>query len=235
MSINQIAAGVLAVAGIGGVSAFASNNLTIQNDFKAVQTAITNKDLSAFKTAKTQLVNDKSTEEIAEINSTTQDQLNTIADRQAKMTATQTAIANNDYNAFKTNADQRMLKQVPDQASFDKLVTEIKARTDAMNQINIAIQNNDFNTFKTAEASMQNLHGSDNKSGKTRPTPTDAQIQARFDKMVANYKATGQLPSNKSGMEMMGERGGYFGGKREKQGNWNKHFSNTTVNNSSAQ
>lgn len=210
MSINQIVVGTMAVVGLGGISAFAATNPTIQTDFKNVQTAITNKDLNAYKTAKNQLISDKTTAEANKVNATTQDQLNTMSDSQAKRLVVQTAITNNDYNAFKANADANMLKRTPDQASFDKLVASQKAHTAENQAMSDAIKNNDFNAFKTAQNTEQTSKQNDPNevnNGK-RPTPTDAQLQTRFDAMVAKYKADGSLPTDNKGMGIMGGRHG---------------------------
>jgi hypothetical protein len=211
LSTKLVASSLALAGGIGGVGAIAASNPTIQADFKNVETAITSKDLSAFKAAEKQLINDKTSEELSRVDSTTQDQLNSMSDRQTKGKATQDAINNNDYNAFKANANQQMLKRTPDQASFDKLVASNKARTDATNKISDAIKNNDFNAFKTAKTNeMQNAPA--NQNGKTRPTPTDAQLQTEFDKLVANYKANGSLPNQNEGMGMFGGMRGRHGG-----------------------
>ncbi len=218
MSINTIAAGVLAVAGLGGATVFAATNPAFQADIKNVQTSIVNKDLTSYKTAKTQLINDRATAKTTEVNATTQDQLNAISDKQAKRTAIQTAITNNDYNAFKANADARMLARTPDQASFDKLVANQKARSLEIAALSDAIKNNDFNAFKTLENNEQKDPNKPNH-GKREVTKTDTELKARFDQMVADYKATGALPSdNKSmmgghdGMDDFGDEG--FGGGR---------------------
>jgi hypothetical protein len=233
MSINTIVAGALAVAGLGGATVFAATNPTIQADYTKVQTAIVNKDLTSYKTAKTQLINDKTTAETTKINATTQDQLNTMSDKLAKITAVQAAITVNDYNAFKAAADANMLARTPDQASFDKLVANQKAHADEIAKISEAIKNNDFNAFKAAEATMvANRPTDNNRKNDSRPAPTDAQLQTRFDKMVADYKANGTLPSDNKGM--MG-RGGMddfggegFGGGRGHRGGFGNNSISTT-------
>jgi hypothetical protein len=214
MSIKLIAVGVLAVAGLGGATVFAATNPTIQADFSKVQTAIVNKDLTSYKTAKTQLINDRTNVETARVNATTQDQLNAMSDKLAKRTAVQAAITANDYNAFKASADANMLKRVPDQASFDKLVANQKARTENLVKISEAVKNNDFNAFKVAEASMiANRPNDNNRKNDNRPAPTDAQLQTRFDKMVADYKANGKLPVDNKGMMGRGGMSDDFGGE----------------------
>lgn len=205
MSIKLITAGVLAVAGLGGATVFAATNPTIQSNFANIQTAILNKDLSSYKTAKTQLINDKKTTETTKVNETTQAQLDAMSDKLNKRKAIEAAITANDYNAFKAAADANMLKLTPDQAFFDKLVANQKAHADQIAKIGEAIKNNDFNAFKLAESYQTDNRPMDNskngnKKNDKRPVPTDAQLQAKFNKMVADYKANGTLPTDHKGM-----------------------------------
>lgn len=236
MSINTIAAGVLAVAGLGGATVFAATNPAIQADFKNVRTSIVNKDLTGYKAAKNQLINDRSAQEVTKVNATTQDQLNTMSDKQAKRTAVQTVITNNDYNAFKASSEANMLTRTPDQASFDKLVAQQKAHAAESAALSEAIKNNDFNAYKTLEKTEEQNDPTEN-NGKPEKVQTDTQLQKRFDQMVADYKASGTLPSDNKGM--MGGHGGMdegirgnFGGKSgdrgHKGGNWNKNKTATS-------
>lgn len=223
--LNQLIAGGIAAISLGGVAVTAATNPAIKADFTNVQTAMTNKDLGAYKTAEKQLVTDRSAAQNTKIDATTQDQLNTMSDKQAKSKATQDAITNNDYNAFKANASQQMLTRTPDQASFDKLVASNKARTDTMNQISDSIKNNDFNAYKTAVTTgEQNEPAGNDANEKARPAPTDAQIQTQFDKLEAAFKADGTLPNlNMGGRGFGGEAGDNHGGGRgkgNKGGNW---------------
>ena len=222
MSINQVVAGLMTVAGLTGVSAFAMTNPTIQADIKNVQTAIANKDLTGYKTAKTQLITDQTKVQTDKVNATTQDQLNTMADHQAKSKARMTALTNNDLNEFNANSG----KQV-DQATFDKMVANNKTRMDEMNKLSDTIKNNDFNTFKTLEQTNMSMKGNkgnrgnkNNKYGQTRTAPTDAQLQTKFDQMVSDYKANGTLPNQM--MDKMMEGGEGFGHKSGRgENNWN--------------
>jgi hypothetical protein len=227
---TKIVVGSLAiVGGIGGVSALASTNPTIQTDLSNVKAAITSKDLSAFKTAQTQLINDKAKTEIDRVNSTTQDQLNEMSDRQVKQQAVQDAIKNNDYNEFKSNADTRILEKVNSQEAFDKLVAAEKIRAEQITKIDDAIKNNDSLAYIAAVKALAANKPTDtnNANRPARPTPTDAQIQAQFDKLVAAYKADGSLPSQNDrmmgfggGMGMKGGRGhGGSEGKMNRGGN----------------
>jgi hypothetical protein len=218
MSIKLITAGILAVAGLTGATVFAATNPTIQTNFKNVQTAIVNKDLSGYKSAKTQLINDRTTAQTTKVNATTQDQLNAMSDKLNKRKAVEAAITANDYNAFKAAADANMLKRTPDQSSFDKLVANQKARADILAKIGETIKNNDFNAFKTAvNSKLQNrtlnINKNGNKKNENRPAPTDSQLQARFDKLVADYKANGTLPTDHKGMMGIDHRKGDFDGE----------------------
>jgi hypothetical protein len=212
---NQLIASGIATVALGGAGMMANTNPAIKADIQSVQTAITNKDLSGYKSAEKQLVTDRSIDQNARIDGTTQDQLNTISDKQSKMKATQDAITNNDYNAFKANADQRMLTRVTDQAGFDKLVNGNKVHLDQANKIAEAIKSNDFAAFKRAESNEQTNETND-KQEKSRPAPTDVELQTQFDKLVANYKADGSLPADQKGFGGFGMGGRGHGGGRGK-------------------
>ena len=230
LSTKIIVGSLAIVGGIGGVTALASTNPTVQTDLNNVKAAITSKDLSAFKIAQTQLINDKAKTEIDRVNSTTQDQLNEMSDRMVKQQAVQDAIKNNDYNAFKVNADARMLERVNSQEAFDKLVAAEKTRTEQITKIDDAIKNNDSSAYMVALKVLEVNKPTDTNAEKNkpaRPTPTDAQIQTQFDKLVAAYKADGSLPSQNNrmmgfggGMGMKGGRGhGGQEGKMNRGGN----------------
>jgi hypothetical protein len=212
LSTKVFAGSLAVVGGLGGIGAVAASNPTIQTDISNVTSAITSKDLSAYKTAEDQLINDKAQAQIAKVNSTTQDQLNSMADRQAKQTAVQSAITNDDYASFKANADTQMLKQISTQDAFEKLVASTKARAAEVATLDTAIKNNDSASYiaavKADEASQPT--NTDSNAPK-RPTLTDAQIQAQFDKQEAAYKSNGTLPSSDKGM--MGGGFGFGGGR----------------------
>lgn len=220
MSLKIITASILAVAGLTSATVFASTNPTIQANFTNLQTAITNKDLAGYKTAKTELINSRKTNELTRINATTQEELNSLGDKQAKWLAVQTAITNNDYNAFRTSADAKMLARTPDQANFDKLVAGQKAHIASELKESEAIKNNDFNAYKLAESEEVNnrtLNNTNNKKS-NRPAQTEAEMKTRFDQMVSDYKATGTLPSDSKGFfdgHGMGDYGdkGFVGGR----------------------
>lgn len=215
---TKLFAGTLAIAGgMGGITALASSNPTVQQDVKNVQTAIESKDLNAYKTAKTQLVTDEAKVRTDKINATTQDDLNTMADNQAKMKAVSEAIKNNDYEAFKANAPEKMLKKVNSQAEFDKLVANYKTRQEELAKLSDAIKNNDFNAFKTLEQARRAANN--DKKDTNKPEPTEAELQAKFDEMVTKYKADGSLPGQEGGaMGMRFLEGGKGGMKRGGRG-----------------
>lgn len=203
---TKFAAGVIGIAALAsGATALAATNPTIQNDFKAVQAAISAKDLNAYKSAESQLITDQSKARTDKVNATTQEQLNSMADRQVKQKAVQDAIKNNDYNAFKANADSRMLAKTPDQASFDKLVASHKVRAETMAKLDAAVIANDSGTYiqvvKDAQSKRITNQASDNGHNQNHPRKlqTDAQIQANFDQAHTAYVADNSvLPSTQS-------------------------------------
>ena len=213
---TKLAVGAIGIASLaGGTVAFAATNPTIQNDIKAVQSAIVSKDLNAYKTAANQLSTDKNKAKANKINATTQDELNTMADKQAKQKATQDAITNNDYNAFKANADARILTKITDQASFDKLVTSNKVRVNALAQLDAAVIANDASAYIKVAKNMESsepLKG----NGHVKKVQTDDQILTRFDKDRQAYLADNTvLPStNFKGRFGMGEGKGFGKGHK---------------------
>ena len=112
--------------------------------------------------------------------------------------AVQDAITAGDYTAFK-NA---LIAQLPDEATFQKMVANEKARTDAQAQILVAVQNNDFTAYKTALATQKAAIDANNgtsTTAKTPKAPTDKQLQKQFTKLVTYYKANGKLPAKLGG------------------------------------
>ncbi len=207
---TKVTLGALGLVGIaGGVTTLAATNPAIQNNFKAVETAIVSKDLGAYKTALIQKATDRG-------NSTTQEQLNTMADRQLKQKAVFEAIKNNDYNAFKTSADARALSHTPDQASFDKLVKMAKDKVDELTKLDVAVIANDSSAYikavKEHEANKpMDMNDKMNKDHSDK-IPKDAKIQTRFDKDRANYVADSTiLPSTH--INNKGNFGGGMDGK----------------------
>lgn len=213
---TKLAVGAIGIASLaGGTVAFAATNPAIQSDVKAVQSAIAAKDLDAYKTAAIQLSTDKNKSRVDKINTTTQDELNVMADHEAKQKAAQDAITNNDYNAFKANANAKILAKITDQASFDKLVASNKARVDALAQLDAAVIANDASSYIKVVKNMESsepLKG----NGHVKKVQTDAKIQTRFDKDRQSYLADNtMLPSsNFEGRFGMGEGKGF--GKEHK-------------------
>jgi hypothetical protein len=124
LATKLLAGGMLALGiGAGTLGAVSSANRT------AIDTAITNKDLTAYKSATIQAATDAA-------NSITQDQLNTISDRFAQekieQEAINTAIKNNDFAAFKS---ARLADKDTDNNKGNRPVptdTQLQTRFDAL-------------------------------------------------------------------------------------------------------
>ena len=191
MSTTLIATKLLASAGIalslGGMGFAAAQNPTLQADMKAVETAITNKDFTAWKSASIQAATDR-------INATTEDQFNKLSNNVSQHKAAQEAIANNDYTAFKNSGDTKMLKRITTEDQFKQLVSDYQSRKSAQQAMNEAIKNNDFVAYKAAWSSLRSTFDENKDTQRTRPQPTDAELQTRFDALVKQYKADGSLP-----------------------------------------
>jgi hypothetical protein len=208
---------LLAVTTLGlmvvGIGSLAANAQTINSD--ALKTAIQNRDLAAFKKA----IVDRAQQNA---DSTTQDELNKRADSLAQHEKVATDISNNDYEAFKKDADPRMLAKVTSQDAFTKLVESTKARKTIQDKIVQAVKDNNFEAFKSAQAEVRALHdaeeaqepaNSSDKRNSNRAAPTDAELQTRFDKLVTQYKTDGSLPDQHGlghgfGDDFDGHRGG---------------------------
>jgi hypothetical protein len=218
MKLKQVLPVFLGIAVLtigGGVVAFAQSNT-------AARTALINKDFEGFKKA---IVTDAQ----SKANNLTQTKFDEMSTRAISQKATQDAIAANDYEAFKKAADPRMLTKVNTQEAFTALVNNQKANDAVKVKIDDSIKNNDFIAFKAAQTEMMTLRESNKPADaneaietNTRPTPTDAQIQTRFDALVAKFKADGTLPSANEGGKGFGGmnkgghgrgHGGDFGGR----------------------
>ena len=131
----------------------------------------------------------------------------------ANRTAIDTAITNKDLTAFKSATIQAATDRANSitQDQFDTLVTKHQVEKTEQEAINTAIKNNDFAAFKAAKI----IDRSTNMSKNNRPTPTDVQLQTRFDAMVTKYKLDGTLPpSHGFGREGFGGRGGHGNGSK---------------------
>jgi len=110
--------------------------------------------------------------------------------------AVKNAIVAGDYTAFK-NA---LIAQMPDEATFQKMVASEQARANAQAQILNAVQNNDFVAYKTAlanqRAALQALHPEITKVPKA---PSDSRLQKNFSRLVSYYKTNGKLPTKLGG------------------------------------
>lgn len=144
----------------------------------------------------------------------TESKFNEMSKKAQSMEATKKAIEEGNYENFKKSADARMLAKVTSQADFDKLVAEFKSAKAIQDKITQAIKDNNFEAFKSAHTEMKTLRESNkssNKEGKTNKTaPTDEQLKSKFDKLVAQYKADGSLPSK---VMMKGSKGGFGRGR----------------------
>lgn len=121
------------------------------------------------------------------------------------------AIEANDYTKLSTTEQAKITTD-----QFAKMVTMSATMQAGKTAIETAIKNNDFTAFKSAHTTMKtameaNKPADANDSDKSRPEPTDAQLQTQFDKMVASYKADGSLPE-------MGMRGQGMNGKTGEKG-----------------
>jgi hypothetical protein len=189
----------------GGVVAFAQSNT-------AARTALVNKDFEGFKKA---IVNNAQTRS----NNLTQAEFDSMSSRAITQEATQAAIKANDYEAFKKSADPRMLAKINTQEAFTSLVNSSKAMEAIKVKVDNAIKANDFGAFKSAQAEIMALReankpaeANEANENHIRPVPTDAQLQTKFDTLVAKFKADGSLPS--TNFEGKGGFGGGHGGHR---------------------
>ena len=180
---------VLGALALSGVTFAAFGGNVGQGDFSAVQTAVASNNYASLSTA-----------DQAKISTT---QFADMVTKYNARKAVQDAITAGDYTAFK-NAK---IAQIPTETEFQKMVTMEKSRVATQASIETAVKNNDFAAYKTAIAAQQAAMAANHPNGGTRPAPTDAQLQTRFNKLVTYYKTNGKLP-------MMGWMGGGFGGGR---------------------
>jgi hypothetical protein len=200
-----LATGATFLLGAGVIGVSAAANPTLSTDLKAIQTAIINKDLQAFKDATIKSATNRA-------NSTTQEELNSMSDLAISQKAIQDAVTDNDYEAFKKSADPKMLEQVNSQTEFDVLVAKNKVRLENQDKLNSAIKNNDFEAYKMALKEMVNDRSKGRMFNKKGPELSDEKLKTRFDEQVAQYKADGTLPGENNFMEM--GRGGFKGGHK---------------------
>jgi hypothetical protein len=199
-----LATGATFLLGAGAIGVSAAANPTFSSDWKAVQTAIINKDLAAFKDATIQSATNRA-------NSVTQEELNKMSDRAVSQQVTQDAISNNDYEAFKKVADSKILEQVNSQAEFNQLVSRNKTKVENQSKVNDAVKNNDFEAYKNALTTQFIDRPMGKMFNGKGPEFSDAQLKTRFDEQVAQYKADGTLPGENNFMGM--GRGGFKGGR----------------------
>jgi hypothetical protein len=214
--------GLIGTLAIGSIAAFAANNPATTQALQNVQTALTYRDFGAYKTAEIALATER-------VNGMTQDQFNAKADKYTQIKGVQDAVEKNDYEAFKKVAGQKMLQKVDSQEKFNKLVEANKTRTEYEAKVAETIKNNDFNAFKELEANRPNPVG---KERRAKRTPTDEQLQNRFNKMVEAYKTNGMLPGKADGLIGADYFGnfGFKGGRRGHRGMGSEMMSEDKVN-----
>lgn len=213
-TLKLVSLGLMGTLAFGSVAAFAINTPAANQAMQNVQVALTNKDYTGWKTAEIALATERT-------NSITQDQFNTKAENYIKSQQVQTAIKNNDYNAFVASASDKMKSKITSQADFDILVTNQKVRADYQTKVGESVKNNDFASFKALEETKPESVSkpSFKNKGNKNQTLTDTQLQTKFDKMVENYKASGTLPGQNEGMKGIGHFGGMgFGEGKGKRG-----------------
>jgi hypothetical protein len=193
-------------AGVGGVAVLANHNGPYSKMNDKVHSAIVNKDLTQYKAAQTETINQEKKAELDKVNSMTQEQFDTMADKHIKLTAARKAIADNDYEAFKANADDKMLSKITDQVSFDKMVANQKARAEHQAKVTEAVKTNNFDLFKQAISEREANHPKKDEDS-SRPEPSEAELKTRFDKMVENFKKNGVISQGREGMKK-GKNGG---------------------------
>jgi uncharacterized phage infection (PIP) family protein YhgE len=131
-----------------------------------------------------------------------------------------TALTNNDFTAYKQARIQVATDRINEmtQEEFDKHAKMFASMQKYQTALDDAVKNNDFNAFKTVHSEMQKEREANKPADSNRPNrpePTEAQLQERFNQMVASYKADGTLPSQKvfeGGREGRGGKGGMKGG-----------------------
>jgi len=122
------------------------------------------------------------------------------------------AVEANNYSLLSTDEQAKITSE-----QFAKMVSMKSTMESGKVAIEAAIKANDFAAFKTAviakDSAMESMKPSDVNDD--RPTPTDTQLQAQFDKAVEYYTANGSLPEAKMmGKGMKGQKEGMNKGSR---------------------
>ncbi len=189
-ALATIALSTLAFAGV-------SDARPTKADFDTLRTAIENNDYASLSDdLKTKI---------------TEAQFAKAVEKNTQKDAVEAAIEAGDYTAFR-NAK---IAEIPAEEEFQAMVAMHKAHSSAQAAIETAIKNNDFTAFKKAHTDLQTAMGSlkSDKPGFEQKTLSDTELQARFDKLVTQYKADGTLPKwpGKDGMGMGFGKWGMWG------------------------
>jgi hypothetical protein len=207
--------GVVAIG--GGILSISSDVQTQAHNLStSVISAIQNKDLEAYKKTVTSDTENK-------INNITQDELNEMADKLTKAQELQKSILDSDYGKFKSLANDQMLNRINSQDKFNKLVEQTKQLKTIQDKADQAIIDNNFEAYKSAESDIKTsmeankpfIEGNKYPGKHLRSPLTEDQVKARFDKLVADYVSTGNLPTNNKiglgkGMHEKGIKGSFL-------------------------
>jgi hypothetical protein len=202
MSIYKkiLALGLVSILAIGSVSTFAA----VQNINPKVKEALLTGNFSQFKEARK-----------AQVDQMTESEFKTRSDRFKSMDAVQTAIEKCDFAAFQTATANKPGKKAITEAEFKVMCERNKDMEARWVKVQDTIKSGDFNAYKTA---INDLH----PNMKNKPQQDESKMQERFNILVAEFKATGQLPEfemrnmgrfHNKGNEMKGNRGGEMGQK----------------------
>ena len=135
----------------------------------AIKAAIDTNDYNAFVTARKTDTNKPS-----DATQPTQEQFNQIVEQSKKQTAVETALNNNDYDAF-------VKATTPSKEEFAQRVSEHKTRTATQ----AAIKANDYTAFTAAW-----------ESDTSKPSDATVPTQSEFTKMVERFTAKSTTTSN---------------------------------------
>jgi len=210
-----LVASLIAVAGtaltVTAVNAAPRINAVMRDS--SVVAAVKAGDLDGFKKA-------AKTAADAQINATTQDQLNTMKARQDTRQAVQDAIKDNNFVAYqKATANDKHRIGIT-QAQFDKIVTRYNAKAAVEAKLTTAAKANDKAAFTTVltewhTAQDANRPARTDASGNvvTRPALTQAHIDEEWTKALADVTAGNSVTL---GGDKMGRHrfGGGMGGHR---------------------
>lgn len=106
----------------------------------------------------------------------------------------QAALEANDYSLLSAEEQTKITSN-----QFAQMLSMKSTMESGRLALESAIKANDFVAFKTARATQQSVIQANKSvdSDNVRPTPTDTQLQAQFDKAVVYYKVNASLPEGK--------------------------------------